>query len=110
LLDIKKDNIKLKGVLNMRETSADYTVGNDFMTFYSAEPKWVSKVKKWKEKFPDDIDIRCENSDGSIVVHFPKSWFKISPKKQCNLSDEYKTIVAERMRNSRQNLLYSNKE
>ena len=46
------------------------------------------QLKSLKEKYPDQVDIRCRNADGSIVVRLPVEWMKIRPKKKSNLTQE----------------------
>ena len=64
-----------------RETNWEYIVGEPTGTFYTAQKKWITKVRRWKATHPDDVDIKTENPDGSLVVHLPHDWFKLSPKK-----------------------------
>jgi len=42
-----------------------------------------------------------ENNDGYIVVHVPKNWFKLSPPRQVNYTDEQRAALAERMAKAR---------
>lgn len=59
---------------------------------------WISKVKKLKERFPEEVEI-WENKDGSIFAHVPLSWIKINPKRV--LSEEQRAEYAERLKKAR---------
>lgn len=80
---------------DQRETSCDHIAGEKTSTFYSSEQKWINKLNKLKEKYPDEVQIVSRTED-SILVHIPHTWFKISPPRQ--MSDEQKQAAGERMR------------
>lgn len=84
---------------DFKETCVEYLDVDPHATFCSAERRWVNKILKLKESYPDEVDIRYypENNDGIIVAHIPKKWLKISPPRQVNMTDEQKTALAERM-------------
>lgn len=72
----------------LRETALDHVSGEDHATVYSSERKWINQLLRLKEKFPNEVDIRHVNEDGSMVVHIPASWFKIKPKKKVEMTAE----------------------
>ena len=80
----------------MRETSASYVVGDKMFEFYTEEPKYIRKVNKLCEKFPE---IRIINQDGekSMLAYLPLKFFKISPPVQRNMSNEQKEALRERL-------------
>ena len=88
--------------MEFRETSIEYLSCNDHATFYSSEAKWIRKIKQLKADYPNDITIKNEDSE-SIVVHLPKSWFKLSPPRKMNLTDEQRAAAKERMLTARKN-------
>ena len=75
-----------------RDNGVEWYTGQERVTATFSQRKWISKIKKYAEKRPDDVTIVVENLDGSIMAHLPLSWVKISPPKQ--VSEEQK----ERMR------------
>ena len=83
---------------DIKETAWDFIQGEKTGTFYSGQQKWIKKIHKYKEKYPDQIDIIHINSDGSVLAHAPESWFKFSPPKQMNISKERRKEMAENMR------------
>jgi len=63
-----------------------------------SQRKWINKVKKYAEDYPDDVVIEAENDDGSIFAKIPVSWFKMSPpKKGREFTEEEKAAAAERL-------------
>lgn len=55
-----------------------------------------SKILRLAEKFPDEVKIKAENSDGSLFAHIPVKYVKISPPKK--ISDEQKEAASERFK------------
>lgn len=67
------------------------------VTFPSAN-RYNSKIRKLAEAYPDDVKIRYENKDGSIVATIPTSFIKISPKRAGReMTEEEKQAARERL-------------
>ena len=64
-------------------------------------PKWINKVKKLKEEYPDDVKIIAENKDGSICAKLPIKFLKISAPRK--VSEEQRQAASERFRKLREN-------
>lgn len=73
---------------DIRETAIEHVAGEETATFYSAEKKWINLIYRLKEQYPDEVDIRYVNKDGSLVVHIPASWVKVKPKKKVAMTTE----------------------
>ena len=88
---------------DFKETCVEYLDADPHATFFSAERKWVNKILKLKEAYPDEVDIReyPENNNGNILAHIPKSWLKISPPKKRTMTDEQRAEAALRLANAR---------
>ena len=88
---------------DFKETGVEYISTESHATFFSSEIKWINKIQRLKEKYPDDVEITYDPDDngGVIVAHIPKSWMKIAPPKKVNLTDDQKAERAERMRSFR---------
>lgn len=71
------------------ETVFNY-VDKDKGFFSSDERKWVTKIHKLHEKYPDEVLILAEPEDngGCIYCQLPSSWLNIRPKRV--LSEEEK--------------------
>ena len=67
--------------------------------FSSDEWKWINKIHKLKEQYPEEVDIlnEPEDNDGSIYCTVPVSWLKIQPKRKVSMSDEEREILRERL-------------
>lgn len=53
-----------------------------------------NRLLKLAQDRPDEVEIYCENDDGSICQHVPVAWVKISNPKI--MSEENKAKVSER--------------
>ena len=82
---------------NSNENNIEFLTGQKRITFTFTGRKWINKIKKYKIRYPDEIDF-VENNDGSICGHVPITWLKISPPRKVNLTEEQKGILSERMR------------
>ena len=69
------------------------------MFFSSDERKWITKIMKLKEKFPDLVTILAapEENDGCIYAKLPADWLKIQPKRATTLSDDQIVALKERL-------------
>lgn len=76
----------------IKETSFNYVDVDNIASFTTYERRWINKIKKWEQDYPDKVKVVAENEDGTVCVHLPKQWFKVSPPKK--VSDEHR----ERMR------------
>ncbi len=88
---------------DFKETCFDYLDVDDHAVFTTSERKWVNKILKLKESNPDNVVITTypEDNNGYIVAHVPKNWFKLSPPRQVNYTDEQRQQIATRLRSSR---------
>ena len=79
------------------ETCFNY-VDKDKGYFSSDERRWITRVRRLKEKYPKQVRIIAEpeNNDGCIYCELPTSWLKVQPPKKMNLTDEQKREIAER--------------
>ena len=89
---------------DFKETCVEYLDVDDHATFCSAERKWVNKILKLKEEYPDEVDIRNypEDNHGVILAHIPKNWLKISPKRTRDLTDEQREAMSKRLAEARE--------
>ena len=90
---------------DIRETAWDHISGDKYATFSTSEKKWIKAIERLKLEYPDDVEIRCVNKDGSILVHIPVEWLRIKPKKKSNLSAEQIAASTARLELARQKRL-----
>lgn len=84
---------------DFKETAVGYLDVDDRATFSSSERKWINKILKLRESYPDDVQIEYmpEDNHGMLLAHIPKSWLKINPPHKRNMTDEQRAAAAERM-------------
>lgn len=86
-----------------RETTIQSMADEKTFTFYSSENKWISKIKKLYEKYPEEVVIKKiyfeDGKECSIMAELPKRWLKISHPRI--MSEEQKQAAAERFRKHR---------
>lgn len=77
----------------------EWITGSKTGSITFSQKRWVNKLLKYAEEYPEDVKILARNEDGSVFAHVPVSWFKFSPpRKGRELTEEEKAIAAERMR------------
>ena len=81
----------------MNENVIEFLTGDKTATLTISQQKYKNRLYELKERFPDDVDIR-ENNNGSILAHVPTKWIRINPPRK--LSEEYKTELAQRVKNT----------
>lgn len=67
--------------------------------FSSDERRWINKIMRLKEQYPDQVEILAEaaTNDGCLYCKLPVEWLKIAPKRRVNMSDEQRSANAERL-------------
>ena len=84
-------------VQSVTENVLEFEKNADTATVTFCQARFITKIKKLAEKFPDECQITHENKDGSIVAHIPVKWIKIS-KVDRQLTDEQRAELAERVK------------
>ena len=87
----------------MAETAVEYVKGDNYLTWYSDDPKWVNRIRQMAT---DNADVQIVNDDDeSVLAHCPVSWFKPpKPPIKRNMTDEQRKAAAERMKNARDSI------
>ncbi len=83
------------------ENVIEFTRNAKVATVTSCQGRYVTKIKKYAEEYPDDVQITSEKK-GTIVAHVPTDWVKISPPRKVNFTDERKKASIERLRKWRE--------
>lgn len=83
----------------MTETSIGYCNGDPCAYLSTDERRWVNWAKRMAKERPNEVTIKSEYKDGTIVACVPISWVKISPPRKCNLSEDERRAIGERLRN-----------
>lgn len=86
--------------VNNNENCIEFLNNQHQITVSFCMQKWINKVKKLKEKHPDDVKILAENEDGSICARLPIKYLKISAPRK--VSDEQRQATSERFKKLRE--------
>ena len=84
------------------ETCFNYTE-KEHGYFSSDERKFIAKVRKLKEQYPDKVRIikEPEDNDGCIYCELPVEWFTIRVPVKRVLTDEQRAELSDRMKRMR---------
>lgn len=82
---------------SMNEFSIEWIKGAEYAgVTVPSRTALKSKLLKLANNNPNDVKIIVENKDGSLFVHVPVKYIKISPPKK--MSDERKEAASERFK------------
>ena len=88
----------------MVETSIDRLQDDDFCTIFTAEHKFINRLKELAQEYPNDVNIQYVNEDGSIGAKVPFNWFKfVKPPTKRSYTEEQRKAMSERMKRAREN-------
>ena len=84
------------------ETCFNYT-DKEYGYLSTDERRFITKVRRLQEKFPDKVRIIAEpeDNDGCLYCELPTEWFTIRVKKKMDLTDEQRQRIAERLQLAR---------
>lgn len=90
---------------DFKETSVGYISDENYASFCSSEKKWITKMLRLYNQYPDKVEILYmpEDNEGTLFCHIPKSWLKVSPPRQVNYTEEQRAAMAERLAVARNN-------
>lgn len=89
------------------ENVIEFTRDAKVATVTFCQGRMVSRIKKLKKKFPDDVEITSEKKR-TIVAHIPAKWIKINPPQQREAreyTDEELKELCERLAKARESRL-----
>ena len=84
------------------ETCFNYT-DKEHGYFSTDERRFITKVRRLQEKFPDKVRIIAEpeNNDGCLYCELPTEWFTIRVPRKMNYTEEQKQEIANRLQHAR---------
>ena len=87
------------------ETSFGYC-DRETAWFSSDERRWITKIRRLAEKFPDQVRIikQPEENDGCIYACLPSRAMKINLISPRQMTDEQRAIAGERLKSARKSL------
>jgi hypothetical protein len=83
----------------LRENAIEWINGQDKVTVTLSQGRYISKVKRLADKFPEEVEIVKENEDGTLLAHIPLNYIKINRASR-DLTEEEREELAERARNN----------
>lgn len=90
-----------KNINSNHENVIEWIRNSKTATVTFSQGKYITKIKKLAEKYPDKIQICKVNNDSSIVAHIPVSAIKISITERV-MSEEQKEAARERLKKARE--------
>lgn len=84
---------------NNNENCIEWIRNSDTATCTFTQGRYITKVMRLAEKYPDKVKIVAVNQDGSIVAHVPTSAVKINIIER-DISDEEREILRDRFKNA----------
>ena len=81
-----------------QENVIEFLKDSKVATVTFSQVRYISKIEKLAEKYPDDVQIVHRNK-GSIVAHIPTSYIKINNRTR-DLSEEERKAIGERLNRS----------
>ena len=84
---------------DLRENTIEWVNGQERVTVTLSQGRYISKVKRLAEKFPEEVEIVKINEDGTILVHIPLSYIKINRASR-DLTEEEREELSERAKNN----------
>ena len=84
------------------ETCFNYT-NKERAYFSTDERKFISKVRRLKEQFPDEVRIIAEpeKNDGCLYCELPTAWFTVRVPKKRVLTEEQRQELSDRLKRMR---------
>jgi hypothetical protein len=82
-----------------QENVIEFLKSDRIATVTFTRGRFISKIRKLAELYPDEVQITAENKDGSIVAHVPVSYIHISRSKR-EMTDEERELYRQRARNN----------
>lgn len=108
LEEVEEDTDSTDGNINVIENILEFLKNSDDMYVTFCQRRFVTKIRKLAEKYPEEVTILSENTDGSIYAKLPVRALHLSLVKR-EMTDEQKIRAAERLQNARNQKKEQNK-
>lgn len=90
-----------EGNMSVIENVLEFLKNSEDMYVTFSQKRFVTKIKRMAEKYPDEVEILRENPDGSIYAKMPVRALHLNLVKR-EISEEQKVEAAKRLRNWRE--------
>ncbi len=81
------------------ENVIEWIRNEKIITVCFSQKRFISRIKRLAEKFPDQITIKHENPDGSIIACLPLSALHINIRPERIMTEEQRNQAIERFSN-----------
>jgi len=89
---------RIHNMWNVQENVIEFLLNQKIMGVTLVQKRLIRKVKEYAEKYPEEVQIKNENSDGSIFAKLPTRYLRIQrPAEGRVFSEEEKAISRERL-------------
>lgn len=85
-----------------QENVIEWLRNSETATVTFTQGRYITKIRKLAEKYPDKVQITAENKDGSIVAHIPVKAIKINIIEGRELTEDEKKAIVERFAKHRE--------
>lgn len=85
----------------LKENVIEWLNGQDTITVTLNQGRYISKVKRLANKFPDRVHILAENQDGSVLAKLPLTALKLNLTETRELTEEQREVQAKRLAEAR---------
>ena len=84
VLEVPVSEVVKEESMGFEENVIEFTKGAKTATLSLSQGRYISKIKKLAERYPNECEIVAENKikDSSICAHVPVSWIKIIPPRK----------------------------
>lgn len=62
----------------LHDNSIEFYTEYDTATVSFHKKKYINRILRLKERYPDEVEIVAENKDGTLCARIPYKWVKIS--------------------------------
>ncbi len=59
-----------------RETTIEYVQGEKYAFYFTSVPSLIRRMNKLNEKYPESVEVKRVNKDGSILYKIPAKWMR----------------------------------
>lgn len=82
----------------VHETNFEFVDIDDTACFSSNDYRWVKKILKLVEKYPEQTKLVTNDEYGFVTIRCPKSWFNVKPPAKRNFTEEQRRAMSDRMK------------
>lgn len=106
---LKLSELLLPDISGTVENVIEFAKHSERATVTFSQGRYVSRIKKLAEKYPEDCEIVALNKsarEGEIIcAHIPTAWIRIAPPTVMSLTDEQREAIRKRLHGDSYNVV-----